>query len=220
MLAGETLTLNCTWSGRDVIGPVRWLKGWGSENKTIYDQRKHLSFPRVMRTVNESNSDFTIRIRNVTPEDTGTYYCVKFCKKDSGEDVVFAHGKGTEVSVQGECSPAGRCSQGPIPPSPPCPQLGPALPRTHPSVLLCFCLPRENSGSWNGGCSCSALLPPPPRPLRRPLRVQEEAPRRGGQPVPGQDSGHGQLLFCPCAVLCRDPQHPQVCTQRLFLLHP
>ncbi|NWS29821.1 SHPS1 phosphatase, partial [Polioptila caerulea] len=96
---GETLTLRCTTSGQAVPGPVRWLKGWGSENTTIYDQRGY-SLPRVTRPVNGSNTDFTIHIRNVQPDDAGTYHCVKFIKRDTGEDEVFQHGNGTEVSVQ------------------------------------------------------------------------------------------------------------------------
>ncbi|NWY73278.1 SHPS1 phosphatase, partial [Erithacus rubecula] len=103
--AGETLTLNCTTSGMDMIGGVRWLKGWGSENKTIYDQRMTSSFPRVTRAVNDSNTDFTIHIRNVQPEDMGTYYCVKYIKRDTGGEEVFQRGKGTEVSVQAKPSP-------------------------------------------------------------------------------------------------------------------
>uniref|UniRef100_A0A8C3TXI8 Ig-like domain-containing protein n=1 Tax=Catharus ustulatus TaxID=91951 RepID=A0A8C3TXI8_CATUS len=95
---GETLTLTCTTSEMADPCPVRWLKGWGSESKTIYDQRE--SLPRVIRAMNGSNSDFTIYIRNVTREDMGTYYCVKFCKGNKGEDVLFECGRGTEVSVQ------------------------------------------------------------------------------------------------------------------------
>ncbi|XP_056363454.1 signal-regulatory protein beta-1-like [Oenanthe melanoleuca] len=100
---GKTLTLNCTTSGRDIIGPVRWLKSWGSENKTIYDQRE--SFPRVTRAVDGSDTDFTIHIRNIQPEDMGTYYCVKYTRGDTGEEVVFQRGSGTEVSVQAKPSP-------------------------------------------------------------------------------------------------------------------
>ncbi|XP_005057303.1 PREDICTED: tyrosine-protein phosphatase non-receptor type substrate 1-like [Ficedula albicollis] len=100
--AGETLTLNCTVSSMPVVGSVRWLKGWGSENKTIYDQRVPSFFPRVTRAVDGSDTDFTIHIRNVQPEDMGTYYCVKYTKEDSGEEVVFRRGNGTEVSVQGQ----------------------------------------------------------------------------------------------------------------------
>uniref|UniRef100_A0A8B9FLG3 Ig-like domain-containing protein n=1 Tax=Amazona collaria TaxID=241587 RepID=A0A8B9FLG3_9PSIT len=94
--AGETLTLSCTTSGDGPIGPVKWLKGWGSENETIYDQT--VTFPRVMRTEIRSGTDFTIHIRDVHPEDAGTYYCVKFQKSVHGVSV-FQHGNGTEVSV-------------------------------------------------------------------------------------------------------------------------
>ncbi|NXO06274.1 SIRB1 protein, partial [Oriolus oriolus] len=94
---GETLTLRCTTSGHAGPGAVRWLKGWGSGNKTIYDQREDL-LPRVRRAVVGSDTDFTIHIRNFQPSDAGTYYCVKFTK-EAGEDKVFQHGSGTEVSV-------------------------------------------------------------------------------------------------------------------------
>ncbi|NXN88759.1 SIRBL protein, partial [Bombycilla garrulus] len=94
---GETLTLTCTTSGSAGPGPVRWLKGWGSESKTVYDQTG--SFPRVMRAVSGSDTDFTIQIRNFQPDDVGTYYCVKFAKTFTGEEV-FDHGSGTEVSVR------------------------------------------------------------------------------------------------------------------------
>ncbi|XP_074012908.1 uncharacterized protein [Numenius arquata] len=93
---GKTLTLTCTTSSGSPIGPVKWLKGWNSENQTIYDQTG--SFPRVTRAVNGSDTDFTIYIRDVQPEDAGTYYCVKFDKSVHG-DKVLQHGKGTEVSV-------------------------------------------------------------------------------------------------------------------------
>ncbi|NXQ90126.1 SIRBL protein, partial [Nyctibius grandis] len=94
--AGETLTLTCTVSGDGPNGPVKWLKGWGSGNETIYDQTG--SFPRVTRAVSESGTDFTIHIRDVQPEDAGTYYCVKFRKMLEGV-VVFQRGAGTEVSL-------------------------------------------------------------------------------------------------------------------------
>ncbi|XP_071429114.1 tyrosine-protein phosphatase non-receptor type substrate 1-like [Pithys albifrons albifrons] len=100
--AGETLTLNCTVSGDSDPGPVKWLKGWGSDNKTIYGDTG--TYPRVARAVNESNTDFTIHIRNVQPEDIGTYYCVKFQNLLGGGIRVFKHGSGTEVSVQAKPS--------------------------------------------------------------------------------------------------------------------
>ncbi|NXO27463.1 SHPS1 phosphatase, partial [Cisticola juncidis] len=103
--AGETLTLTCTMSADAGPGSVRWLKGWGSGNKTVYDQKIKDPSSRVTRAVDGSNTDFTIRIRNVQPEDTGTYYCVKFGKSDSGVDEVFRRGNGTEVSVYAKPSP-------------------------------------------------------------------------------------------------------------------
>ncbi|KAK2520728.1 tyrosine-protein phosphatase non-receptor type substrate 1 [Columba guinea] len=99
--AGETLTLNCTISGVSPPGPLKWLKGWGSRNVTVYEQTG--SFPRVTRAVDGSNTDFTIHIRDVQPEDSGTYYCVKFSKSLSG-DGVLQRGSGTEVSVQAKPS--------------------------------------------------------------------------------------------------------------------
>ncbi|NWQ59848.1 SHPS1 phosphatase, partial [Neopipo cinnamomea] len=102
--AGETLTLNCTVSGFFEAGPVKWLKGWGTGNRTIYEDTASAP-PRVTRAVNGSNTDFTIYIRDVQPEDVGTYYCVKFRKSLSGGNEVFRRGNGTEVSVLAKPSP-------------------------------------------------------------------------------------------------------------------
>ncbi|NXM11113.1 SHPS1 phosphatase, partial [Ploceus nigricollis] len=101
--AGEALTLTCTTSGDAGPGPVKWLKGWGNGNTTIYDQQDPSS--RVTRAVNGSDTDFTIRIRNAQPEDMGTYYCVKFVRGITGDDEVFQRGHGTEVFVQAKPSP-------------------------------------------------------------------------------------------------------------------
>ncbi|NWZ26534.1 SHPS1 phosphatase, partial [Asarcornis scutulata] len=97
VIAGETLTLSCTVTGGGPAGPVKWLKGWGSGSETIYDQRDPSS--RVTRAVNESNTDFTILIRDVRPEDAGTYYCVKF-RKTPTSDELYRRGNGTVVVVQ------------------------------------------------------------------------------------------------------------------------
>eukprot|EP00075_Anas_platyrhynchos_P009431 XP_027298684.1 signal-regulatory protein beta-1-like [Anas platyrhynchos] len=97
VMAGETLTLICTVTGGGPLGPVKWLKGWGSGSETIYDQKGSSS--RVTRAVNESNTDFTILIRDVRPEDAGTYYCVKFRKTASDDVELYQRGEGTEVVV-------------------------------------------------------------------------------------------------------------------------
>ncbi|NWS15851.1 SHPS1 phosphatase, partial [Pachyramphus minor] len=101
--AGETLTLNCTVSGSFEPGPVKWLKGWGTGNRTIYEDTGSAS--RAMRAMNRSDTDFTIHIRDVQPEDVGTYYCVKFRKSLRGGNEVFRRGSGTEVSVLAKPSP-------------------------------------------------------------------------------------------------------------------
>ncbi|KAM6243099.1 uncharacterized protein M6G45_011455 [Spheniscus humboldti] len=84
-------------SGGGPPGAVRWLKGLGSGNKTVYEQKG--SFPRVTRVVSESDTDFSIHIRDVRAEDAGTYYCVKFSKSLLGGDEVLQHGRGTVVSL-------------------------------------------------------------------------------------------------------------------------
>ncbi|NXJ40543.1 SHPS1 phosphatase, partial [Ciconia maguari] len=93
---GETLTLTCTTSGDGPPGAVKWLKGWGSGNETVYEQKS--SLPRVTRVVGGSDTDFSIHIGDVRVEDAGTYYCVKFQKSLNG-DTIFRHGEGTEVSL-------------------------------------------------------------------------------------------------------------------------
>ncbi|NWU70968.1 SHPS1 phosphatase, partial [Pterocles burchelli] len=98
--AGETISLTCTVSGIVPTGPVRWLKGWGDGNETVYGLT---CSNRVTRVVNGSDTDFSIHIRDARPEDAGTYYCVKF-RKLLTSDELFAHGKGTEVSLH-EASP-------------------------------------------------------------------------------------------------------------------
>lgn len=98
---GQTLTLTCMVTESGPLGPVKWLKGWGSSNQTVYDQKG--SSYRATRAVNESNTDFTIRIEDIHPEDAGTYYCVKFRKNTLGDEF-FGRGQGTEVSVY-ETSP-------------------------------------------------------------------------------------------------------------------
>ncbi|XP_064023745.1 tyrosine-protein phosphatase non-receptor type substrate 1-like isoform X2 [Pogoniulus pusillus] len=102
--AGQTITLNCTTSGSGPVGPVKWVKGWGSESKTIYDQRSPSS--RGMMVVDQSNKDFSIHIRDVQPQDAGTYYCVKYKRSVSQGDTlqVYQRGKGTVVSVHAKPS--------------------------------------------------------------------------------------------------------------------
>ncbi|NWI70278.1 SHPS1 phosphatase, partial [Todus mexicanus] len=115
VIAGETLTLACNTSGYGPPGPVKWVKGWGSENKTVYEQKG--SFPRVTRVLPGSHVDYSIRIGDVRPEDSGSYYCVKTVRFSATPETVVL-GKGIEVSVRARPSipvifgPSGRMEPG------------------------------------------------------------------------------------------------------------
>uniref|UniRef100_A0A8D2CTM9 Ig-like domain-containing protein n=1 Tax=Sciurus vulgaris TaxID=55149 RepID=A0A8D2CTM9_SCIVU len=98
--AGESATLHCTVTSLYPVGPIEWFKGSGPDRETIY-KFKDAHFPRVTNvsdTTRRDNRDFSIRIRNVTPADAGTYYCVKF-RKSSTEPKEVESGPGTELSV-------------------------------------------------------------------------------------------------------------------------
>uniref|UniRef100_A0A8D2BB89 Ig-like domain-containing protein n=1 Tax=Sciurus vulgaris TaxID=55149 RepID=A0A8D2BB89_SCIVU len=103
--AGESATLHCTVTSLLPVGPIEWFKGSGPDRETIYNF-KEAHFPRVTNvsdTTLRENKDFSIRIRNVTPADAGTYYCVKF-RKSSNENKEVQSGSGTELSVRGNTS--------------------------------------------------------------------------------------------------------------------
>ncbi|XP_036085769.1 signal-regulatory protein beta-1-like [Rousettus aegyptiacus] len=98
--AGETATLNCTMTSLHPVGPIQWFRGTGPGQKLIYSF-KGGHFPRVTNAVDttkRNSMDFSIRISNITPADTGTYYCVKFRKEDTN-DVPFRSGPGTRLVV-------------------------------------------------------------------------------------------------------------------------
>nr|6LYC_A Chain A, SIRPa of the NOD mouse strain [Mus musculus] len=97
--AGDSTVLNCTLTSLLPVGPIRWYRGVGQSRQLIYSfTTEH--FPRVTNVsdaTKRSNLDFSIRISNVTPEDAGTYYCVKFQR--GSPDTEIQSGGGTEVYV-------------------------------------------------------------------------------------------------------------------------
>ncbi|XP_028610358.1 tyrosine-protein phosphatase non-receptor type substrate 1 isoform X2 [Grammomys surdaster] len=102
--SGDSTILNCTVTSLLPVGPIRWFRGVGQSRHLVYDfTGEH--FPRVTNvsdTSKRNNLDFSIRISNVTPEDAGTYYCVKFQKEVKlvpETDIEIQSGGGTEVSV-------------------------------------------------------------------------------------------------------------------------
>ncbi|XP_034642866.1 tyrosine-protein phosphatase non-receptor type substrate 1-like isoform X2 [Trachemys scripta elegans] len=114
--AGETLTLNCSVTGLQPVGPMKWFKGSGSGRQLVYAQVG--SFPRVTRAVNGSDTNYNIHISDTRPEDAGIYHCVKF-RKGSGADEEVTSGNGTVVSVSARPSapsvsgPPSRAEPGP-----------------------------------------------------------------------------------------------------------
>ncbi|CAM5152427.1 unnamed protein product [Eretmochelys imbricata] len=124
--AGQTLTLTCSVTGVAPAGPVKWFKGSGGGRQLVYADTG--SSPRVTRAVNDSDTDFTIRISDTRPADAGTYRCVKFKKgsaageadkKGSGADEEIRSGAGTAVTVSASPSapsvsgPSSRAEPGP-----------------------------------------------------------------------------------------------------------
>ena len=99
--AGGSATLNCTVTYLLPVGPIRWFKGVGQSRLLIYSFTGE-RFPRITNVsdvTKRSNLDFSIRISNVTPADSGTYYCVKFQRGPSEPDMEIQSGGGTELSV-------------------------------------------------------------------------------------------------------------------------
>uniref|UniRef100_A0A8C6VD28 Ig-like domain-containing protein n=1 Tax=Naja naja TaxID=35670 RepID=A0A8C6VD28_NAJNA len=94
--AGENLTLKCTLTGANFPGGVRWYKGLDRSQPPIFSDIQGAS-NRGIRVIPGSNTDFSINIHNVQPEDAGTYYCVKF--RAGVQERELASGKGTVVSV-------------------------------------------------------------------------------------------------------------------------
>ncbi|CAO2586050.1 Tyrosine-protein phosphatase non-receptor type substrate 1 [Lemmus lemmus] len=100
--AGESATLNCTVTSLIPVGPIMWFRGTGQSRQLIYTFPGE-KFPRVTNltdTSKRNNLDFSIRISNVTMDDAGTYYCVKFQKADSDKE--FLSGGGTVMYVLGK----------------------------------------------------------------------------------------------------------------------
>ncbi|KAM9058380.1 tyrosine-protein phosphatase non-receptor type substrate 1 isoform 2-T3 [Megaptera novaeangliae] len=97
--AGETATLHCKVTSLLPVGPFKWFRGTGPGRELIYSLKGD-PFPRVTSvadTTRRNNTDFSIRISNITPADTGMYYCVKF--RRASPDVEVKSGPGTHLAV-------------------------------------------------------------------------------------------------------------------------
>ncbi|XP_036852343.1 signal-regulatory protein beta-1-like isoform X1 [Manis javanica] len=105
--ARQTATLHCTLNSMLPVGTIKWFKGAGPGRQLIYSYKGgEGQFPRVTKAsdvTKRNNTDFSIRISDITPEDTGVYYCVKFQK--GTPDVEIKSGPGTRVTVSAKPSP-------------------------------------------------------------------------------------------------------------------
>ncbi|XP_006752998.2 PREDICTED: signal-regulatory protein beta-1 isoform 3-like [Myotis davidii] len=105
LLLGLPATLSCTVTSFLPVGYIQWFRGTGTGRELIYSLRRG-HFPRVTNvadTTRRDNMDFSIRISNITPADTGTYYCVKF-RRGGGDDTEFKSGAGTQLTVSDQVS--------------------------------------------------------------------------------------------------------------------
>ncbi|XP_006746688.1 signal-regulatory protein beta-1 [Leptonychotes weddellii] len=104
--AGQTATLRCTLTSLHPLGPVEWFRGTGpghGPNRELIYNFKEGFFPRVKEIghpTKPGNTDFSIRISEISLADAGIYYCVKF--KEGKPDTEFQSGPGTKVFVTSE----------------------------------------------------------------------------------------------------------------------
>ncbi|KAM8774827.1 signal-regulatory protein beta-1-like [Rhynchonycteris naso] len=104
--AGETATLRCTMTSIYPIGPTLWFRGTGPGRELVYSFKAGGHFPRVTAvadTMRRNNTDFSIRVSDITTSDTGVYYCVKF-RRASPNDVELMSGTGTQLTVSAKPS--------------------------------------------------------------------------------------------------------------------
>uniref|UniRef100_A0A7N4P6L3 Ig-like domain-containing protein n=1 Tax=Sarcophilus harrisii TaxID=9305 RepID=A0A7N4P6L3_SARHA len=90
---GGSAILPCRLKGIFPAGPVKWFKGTKPDRQFIFSDKE--SSPRVHK-INNTNSVWDICIHNITIQDEGTYYCVKFRKDPYGE---LQSGSGTFLSI-------------------------------------------------------------------------------------------------------------------------
>eukprot|EP00073_Rattus_norvegicus_P043734 XP_017445783.1 PREDICTED: signal-regulatory protein beta-2 isoform X1 [Rattus norvegicus] len=100
---GGSVILNCTVTSLIPVGPVKWFKGVG-QNRILTYHFTGEYFPRITSvtdTNKRNNMDFSIHISNITLEDAGTFFCVKFQKGIVEPDTEIVSGGGTELFVFG-----------------------------------------------------------------------------------------------------------------------
>uniref|UniRef100_A0A2K6G0H1 Ig-like domain-containing protein n=1 Tax=Propithecus coquereli TaxID=379532 RepID=A0A2K6G0H1_PROCO len=93
--AGESAILRCSVTALVPVGPIEWFRATGRSRELFHSQRA--PSPRVTPLediTKRNNMDFSIRISNITPEDAGTYYCVKFRRGTPSNKMLFPFNSG------------------------------------------------------------------------------------------------------------------------------
>ncbi|XP_072488522.1 tyrosine-protein phosphatase non-receptor type substrate 1-like isoform X1 [Notamacropus eugenii] len=98
---GGSAVLECRSKTDLPAGPVKWFKGTGPNRELIYSDTG--SYSRVQK-VNNTNRMLDIRISNITSQDEGVYYCIKFNKNPENE---LGSGGGTRLIVGESSSSSG-----------------------------------------------------------------------------------------------------------------
>nr|NDP12358.1 immunoglobulin mu heavy chain [Bos taurus] len=114
----QTLSLTCTLSGFSLsnyaLGWVRQAPGKALEwvGDINNGGRAYLNAAlksRLSITKDNSKSQISLSVSDVTPDDTATYYCIKYCADSGGGDVecIDTWGQGflVIVSSEGESHP-------------------------------------------------------------------------------------------------------------------
>ncbi|XP_036607449.1 tyrosine-protein phosphatase non-receptor type substrate 1-like [Trichosurus vulpecula] len=90
---GGSAILQCRSKTDLPAGPVRWYKGTGPNRTLIFYDRG--SYTRIQK-VHNTNRILDIRISNITSQDEGVYYCIKFLKNPERE---FSSRTGTRLAI-------------------------------------------------------------------------------------------------------------------------
>ncbi|KAF7479064.1 hypothetical protein GHT09_009811 [Marmota monax] len=103
---GQSASLRCIVTSLLPVGSIKWLRGTERDRQLIYSFKEG-HFPRIksMSDVTKTNNtDFSIRISNLTLADAGTYYCLMLRTISDG-NVEVKSGPGTLILVRTEPSP-------------------------------------------------------------------------------------------------------------------
>nr|XP_020846290.1 signal-regulatory protein beta-1-like [Phascolarctos cinereus] len=96
VIQGSSAILPCVLTSDVFDGPTKWFKGKGMGQQLIYSDKDHTS-ARAQRA-NHSHGNMTILTSNITTQDDGVYYHVKF-HQNNRSYVEYKSGLGTRLSV-------------------------------------------------------------------------------------------------------------------------